>query len=261
MVRTTMAASDAMAAVQWAGPQVNGRRGTLLARRGKMDGATPMLAIIVYEAQAQAATLRNAALAAAVRAWSEGHISGEGERVSRPGPAAVPDEELPAPPFPRHGDSTLKGIIDQSCELFSSNEMIAAAACYAAGLAYAAGYAEGKRCPGCSYRGAEPKKAQMIRAGARPIWLFNGDAGVGLPQISTTSATDHETDVARRLAAAWISSNQGLRGVDYTYKGMKDEGIGAAWINLARVLTREMTGQFGDLLGLDDTDTDDGEAH
>ncbi len=43
--------------------------------------------------------------------------------------------------------------------------------------------------------------------------------------------------------------------MDYTYKRMKEEGIGVAWVQLARFVAREMSHHIGDVLGFDVSET------
>jgi hypothetical protein len=51
-------------------------------------------------------------------------------------------------------------------------------------------------------------------------------------------------DLAERLAAAWISHQQGLASVDYALKKYvrgQDEDIGQGWIQIAKQVSRTMT--------------------
>ena len=138
-----------------------------------------MLAVIVYEAPAQGRTLDDAILHAAVHGWYEGHIAGEdgaGRLRALPEPAPVEEGATPSPPFPDPNSSLLAGILHKTKELFTSDELAPAAVCHAAGMAYAAGYVEGKRCPGCSFRGRNEVRAADVRAGRFAINLANGVA-------------------------------------------------------------------------------------
>jgi hypothetical protein len=49
------------------------------------------------------------------------------------------------------------------------------------------------------------------------------------------------TDLAERLAAAWISYREGLSGVDYVLKNRVRNRIGDHWIYVAKQIDRTMT--------------------
>ena len=52
------------------------------------------------------------------------------------------------------------------------------------------------------------------------------------------------SDLAERLAAAWISHQQGLASIDYALKRYvrgQGEGIGQGWIQIAKRVSQAMT--------------------
>src|SRR5437870_582657 len=181
-----------------------------------MNSTNPMLAVTIYEAHAQASSLSQAVLNAAVHAWFEGHIAGEGDKKTT---KAGTKEDMPAPPFPSRDSRLLADIIKETSGLFTSEELTPAAVCYVAGIAWAAGYSEGKTCPGCSYRGTHPEKAAAVRAGESPTVLMNGVATDRVPP-SPRPEGDAKfrarfEPLATRLAAARVSYQGSLRRVDY----------------------------------------------
>jgi hypothetical protein len=141
-------------------------------------------------------------------------------------------------------------MIKQARELFASDELIPAAVSYVAGLAYAAGFTEGVRCPGCSYRGDNPDLATAFRAGQKPICLFQGVSRDRVSAPATEVNRNRHLDLATRLCAAWISRANGLSGVDYTYRKMKEDDVGDFWIALAAQVERDVsTGIMEALMG------------
>ena len=212
-----------------------------------MSKTNPLLAVVIYEAYAQGDDLSGAILRAAVQAWYEGHVAGEGDKKAE---RVATDQPMPSPPFPSRDDPGLAGIIKQTRELFTSDELRPAAVSYVSGLAYAAGFAEGVRCGGCSYRGDNPDLAAAFRAGQKPIWLFQGVASDHVRVPAAENNRQRYQDLAKRLCAAWISRRQGLSAVDYTYRQMKKDDIGDYWVALAAMVEQEMsTGIVEALMG------------
>jgi hypothetical protein len=119
---------------------------------------------------------RPATLRAAVHAWMEGHIEGEGHAGTSSLPTGMRAEDpMPSPPFPARHDARLVGILRETQDRFAGAEPLAAML-FASGLAYQAGIEEGERCPGCSARAApgELKDAARLRAGQIPLTLHSG---------------------------------------------------------------------------------------
>jgi hypothetical protein len=113
---------------------------------------------------------------AAVHAWMEGHIEGEGRAGTAPLPTGIRTAEpMPSPPFPASTDEQLCAILREAKDRFAGAEPLAAAL-FASGLAYQAGLEEGRRCAGCTARGApgELKDAARLRVGQLPLTLHAG---------------------------------------------------------------------------------------
>jgi hypothetical protein len=130
--------------------------------------------------------LRAATLRAAVHAWMEGHIEGEGRAGTPSLPTAMAEQDMPSPPFPRPDNERLRAILREAYERFAGGEPIAAAL-FASGLAYQAGLADGSDCPGCVPRaGSEgPEPAARIRAGQLTLTL-----SAGVPSLVDPSSPD-----------------------------------------------------------------------
>lgn len=61
-----------------------------------------------------------------------------------------------------------------------------------------------------------------------------------------TTRDDSYDELARRLCAAAISYNLGIKGIDYTLKNHVGEGpIGEYWVALARKVSHEMAENMG----------------
>ena len=119
--------------------------------------------------------LRAATLRAAVHAWMEGHIEGEGRAGTPSLPVAMAEEDMPSPPFPRPDNERLRAILRETNERFAGGEPLAAAL-FASGLAYQGGLEDGAACPGCAPR-ASPgalEPAARIRAGQLTLTLSAG---------------------------------------------------------------------------------------
>ena len=56
------------------------------------------------------------------------------------------------------------------------------------------------------------------------------------------------TDLAERLAAAWISHREGLSGIDYVLKNRVRGKIGDHWIYVAKQIDQKMTAAYVRLL-------------
>jgi hypothetical protein len=141
------------------------------------DPQAAVLAIIVHDAlNGPAATddARLATLQAAVHAWMEGHVEGEGRAGMAGAVTQMPDDEMPSPPFPDPHNPQLARIIAEAHERLGDAEPVSGAL-FAAGLAYQAGLAEGAECSGCSARGRYvASDAAQVRAGLAVVSLRAG---------------------------------------------------------------------------------------
>jgi hypothetical protein len=143
------------------------------------NAQTLVLAMVVHDTlNGPEATdaMRPATLHAAVHAWMEGHVEGEGRvgTTSLPGTRRS-DDPMPMPPFPRRDNERLRSIRKEANERFADGEPVAAVL-FASGLAYQAGLEEGEQCPGCVVR-ARPgalTDAARVRTGQLPVTLKAG---------------------------------------------------------------------------------------
>jgi hypothetical protein len=147
----------------------------------RTDPQTIVLALIVHDTlNGSQATddPRLAALHAAVHAWMEGHVEGEGRAGTTTG-ARITDAVMPIPPFPARDDPQLAAIAAEVQERFADAELVSAVM-FAAALAYEAGLAEGASCPGCgaSTRMGGQVGAQ-VRAGRASVTLHPGRPAEG----------------------------------------------------------------------------------
>lgn len=127
--------------------------------------------------------VRVATLRAAVHAWMEGHIEGEGRAGASCLATGVRAEHpMPSPPFPAPNDRRLRAILQEASERFAGGDPLAASL-FASGLAYQAGLEEGAACPGCTPRGArrELQDAARLRAGQMPLTLHAGVPALANP--------------------------------------------------------------------------------
>jgi hypothetical protein len=145
------------------------------------DPQTIVLALIVHDTlNGPHATDdgRLAALHAAVHAWMEGHVEGEG-RAGTTTSVPIADEVMPSPPFPDRNDPQLAAIAAEVQERFGDAEPVSAVM-FAAALAYEAGLAEGASCAGC---GASTRMGGQIgaqvRAGRASVTLRPGLPAAG----------------------------------------------------------------------------------
>lgn len=136
---------------------------------------TVVLAMVVHNSMNDPDLDENPAgslINAAVHAWMEGHVEGEGRAGTHTVSDGPPTEPMPSPPFPGRDDENLRDILHEAHTRFSGQDPVCAVM-YAAALAYAKGIEEGRGCPGCATPGVAEVGAR-VRVGQAAVVLQAG---------------------------------------------------------------------------------------